>query len=125
MTALLPPGTEDQLRANADLPEDLRILMRKARDASNFLKALAHESRLLLLCLIAERERSVSELEEILSLRQANVSQQLARLRLDGLVEARRDGKTVHYRIADDDVRRLLTVVYEIFCAGTGKPERR
>lgn len=70
--------------------------MRRARDASDFLKAMSHESRLLLLCLLAERERSVTELEEILSLRQANVSQQLARLRLDGLVDTRRDGKAVY-----------------------------
>ena len=125
MTALLPHGTEEHLRGDADLPEELRLLMRRARDASDFLKALAHESRLLLLCLLAERERSVTELEEILSLRQANVSQQLARLRLDGLVEARRDGKTVHYRLANDNVRRMISVVYDIFCAGIRKPEQR
>lgn len=124
MTDLLPPGIEDQLRSDEPLSPELRQLMRKARDASDFLKALAHESRLLLLCLIAQRERSVTELEEILSLRQANVSQQLARLRLDGLVDARRDGKTVYYRIADDDVRRMIAVIYEIFCAGEGRKRR-
>lgn len=124
MTDLLPPGIEDALRSDEPLSPELRQLMRKARDASDFLKALAHESRLLLLCLIAQRERSVTELEEILSLRQANVSQQLARLRLDGLVDARRDGKTVYYRIADDDVRRMIAVIYEIFCAGEGRKRR-
>lgn len=124
MTDLLPPGIEDQLRSDEPLSPELRQLMRKARDASDFLKALAHESRLLLLCLIAQRERSVTELEDILSLRQANVSQQLARLRLDGLVEARRDGKMVYYRIADDDVRRMIAVIYEIFCAGEGRKRR-
>lgn len=124
MTDLLPPGIEDELRSDEPLSPELRQLMRKARDASDFLKALAHESRLLLLCLIAQRERSVTELEEILSLRQANVSQQLARLRLDGLVDARRDGKTVYYRIADDDVRRMIAVIYEIFCAGEGRKRR-
>jgi DNA-binding transcriptional ArsR family regulator len=64
-----------------------------AKRTSNFLKALAHESRLMILCILAEGERSVSELKEFLNLRQATVSQQLARLRADGLVSARRDGK--------------------------------
>ena len=91
--------------------------MRKARKASNFLKALSHENRLLLLCLLAERERSVTELENILSLRQSAVSQQLARLRYDGMVDTRRDGKTIYYSLADDDVRRVISVVYDIFCA--------
>ncbi|MDN3564171.1 metalloregulator ArsR/SmtB family transcription factor [Paeniroseomonas aquatica] len=90
--------------------------MRKARKASDFLKALSNESRLLLLCLLVERERSVSELEELMSLRQPNVSQQLARLRLDGLVDARRDGKTVYYRLASNDVLRMIDVIYDIFC---------
>ncbi|MFM8749103.1 metalloregulator ArsR/SmtB family transcription factor [Rhabdaerophilum sp.] len=99
---------------------DLDMLMRKARKASDFLKALSHESRLLLLCLLAERERSVSELEQILSLRQPTVSQQLARLRLDGLVSTRREGKSILYSLADEDVRRVITVLYSIFCAPSG-----
>ncbi|MGE0417674.1 MAG: metalloregulator ArsR/SmtB family transcription factor [Acetobacteraceae bacterium] len=117
MNAILPEGVEQQLRSAEPLSPELQRLMRKARGASDFLKALAHESRLLLLCLIAERERSVMELEEILSLRQPNVSQQLARLRLDGLVDTRRDGKIIYYRLANDDVRRMITVIYDIFCA--------
>jgi DNA-binding transcriptional ArsR family regulator len=88
----------------------------QAGKASDFLKALAHESRLLLLCLVAERERSVTELETILSLRQPAVSQQLARLRMDGLVTTRRDGKVIYYRLANDDVRKVMGVLYDIFC---------
>lgn len=93
----------------------------KARDASRFLKALAHESRLLLLCLLSEKERSVGELEAMLSLRQATVSQQLARLRLEGFVSTRRDGKTIYYSLANDDVRRVISVVHDVFC-GTTEP---
>jgi DNA-binding transcriptional ArsR family regulator len=96
---------------------DIDMLMSKARRASDFLKALSHENRLLLLCLLAERERSVSELEQILALRQPTVSQQLARLRLDGLVTARRDGKAIFYSLANEDVRRVITVLYSIYCA--------
>lgn len=90
--------------------------MQKARTASDFLKALSHESRLLLLCLIAERERSVTDLETILALRQPTVSQQLARLRTDELVKTRRDGKTMYYSLANEDVRRIIELIYDIFC---------
>jgi DNA-binding transcriptional ArsR family regulator len=95
-------------------------MVRKARYASDFLKALAHETRLLLLCYLAERERSVTELESILSLRQPTVSQQLARLRLDGLVRTRRDGKTIYYSLADEKLHRVIDVIYDIFCREDG-----
>ena len=75
----------------------------------------------LLLCLLAQRERSVAELEDILSLRQANLSQHLARLRLDGLVVARREGKSVIYSLASEEVRRMTALIYDIFCAGEGR----
>ncbi len=99
---------------------DLDLLMSKARKASEFLKALSHENRLLLLCLLSERERSVSELEQLLSLRQPTVSQQLARLRLDGLVATRREGKSILYSLANEDVRRVIGVLYSIYCAPSG-----
>jgi DNA-binding transcriptional ArsR family regulator len=90
--------------------------MRNARDASDFLKAIAHENRLLLLCLLAEKERSVTELEELLSLRQTTVSQQLARLRLDDLVTTRRDGRTIYYSLADARLKKFIRVIYDMFC---------
>jgi len=93
-----------------------------AREASEFLKALAHESRLMILCNLLDGEKSVRELEEFLSLRQSTVSQQLARLRLEGLVSARRDGKTIHYSIADDKVRSVIGVLYNTFCGAKAKP---
>ena len=101
---------------------DLDLLMGKARKASDFLKALSHENRLLLLCLLAEKERSVGELETILHLRQPTVSQQLARLRLDGLVTTRREGKVIHYSLANDDVRQIIGVIYDIFCGSKAVP---
>ncbi len=116
MTAILPAAIERELRGSDSAPPELERLMRKARKATDFLKALSNESRLLLLCLLVERERSVGELEELMSLRQPNVSQQLARLRLDGLVDTRRDGKTIYYRLASDDVLRMIGVIYDIFC---------
>jgi DNA-binding transcriptional ArsR family regulator len=118
--AIVPRSVEDELRDGAEFSPELDALMRNARDASDFLKALAHESRLLLLCLIAEKERSVGELESILSLRQPTVSQQLARLRFDDLVTTRRDGTTVYYSLANENVRQIIRVVYNIFCSTGG-----
>ena len=97
-------------------------MVANATRAANFLKALSHEGRLLILCHLASGERSVTELERLLSARQAAVSQQLARLRLEGLVAARRDGKTMYYRLADDRPRRMVETVYELFCQGAPTP---
>ena len=87
-----------------------------AKRASEFLKALAHESRLMILCILAEGEKSVSELEDILNLRQPTVSQQLARLRADGLVSTRRDGKIIYYSLASDEARTVIGAIYDVFC---------
>jgi ArsR family transcriptional regulator len=87
-----------------------------ATRASNFLKAISHEGRLMILCHLVTGEKSVTELEELLSARQAAVSQQLSRLRLEGLVVPRRDGKAIYYRLADDRPREILEVVYKLFC---------
>ena len=87
-----------------------------ARRAADFLKALAHESRLMILCILAEGEKSVSELEDILQLRQPTVSQQLARLRADGLVSTRRDGKVIYYNLASAEARVVIGSIYDVFC---------
>ncbi len=97
-------------------PVDLDRMAENAREASEFLKALAHESRLLILCNLLGGERSVRELEAFLDVRQSTVSQQLARLRLEGLVAGRREGKTIYYSIASDRVRSVIGVLYEAFC---------
>ncbi|MGF1649191.1 MAG: ArsR/SmtB family transcription factor [Hyphomicrobiaceae bacterium] len=96
---------------------ELDEMGRKAREAAEFLKALAHESRLMILCYLATGEKSVTELEQLLSLRQPTVSQQLARLRSEGLIEARRDGKMIFYSISDLRARAMIERVYELFCA--------
>ncbi|WP_171121929.1 MULTISPECIES: metalloregulator ArsR/SmtB family transcription factor [unclassified Ruegeria] len=96
--------------------ENLERVAGNAARASNFLKAISHEGRLLILCHLVSGEKSVTQLEELLSARQAAVSQQLSRLRLEGLVTPRREGKAIFYRLADDRPRRMLEVVYEIFC---------
>lgn len=96
--------------------EELRQLQIQARRASDLMKALSHETRLLILCLLTEREMSVSELEEIIGLSQAAVSQQLARLRLERFVSTRREGRQVYYRIVDGEVNTIIESLYDLFC---------
>lgn len=92
-------------------------MIEQAQAAAAFLKALAHEGRLMILCHLSAGEKSVTELEQLLQSRQAAVSQQLARLRLEGLVSCRRDGKTIYYALHDPKAARLVGVVYDMFCA--------
>ena len=98
---------------------DVDEMASSAREATNFLKSIAHEGRLMILCRLAEGECSVTELEQLLSARQAAVSQQLARLRLEGIVDARREGKSVYYSLSDDRIQTIIPVLYDMFC----KPE--
>ena len=97
-------------------PGDAKRMAAQAKRAAEFLKALAHQNRLMILCILSQGEKSVSELEEMLSLRQPTVSQQLARLRVDGLVATRRDGKTIYYSLASEEARVVVGALYEMFC---------
>lgn len=97
----------------------LEGLVVQAGEAANFLKALGHDGRLTILCHLVSGPKSVTELENLLSSRQAVVSQQLARLRLEGLVSARREGQAIFYSILDPRVERMLGVLGSLFC----KPE--
>lgn len=100
-----------------DLTDDeLDAIVDKATTASSFLKAISHEGRLMILCHLVTGEKSVTELEDLLTARQAAVSQQLSRLRLEGLVTPRREGKAIYYRLADERPRKLLECVYDLFC---------
>nr|WP_272848288.1 metalloregulator ArsR/SmtB family transcription factor [Paracoccus saliphilus] len=92
-------------------------MMRRATEAASFLKALAHEGRMMILCHLAAGEKTVTELEKLLNQRQAAVSQQLARLRAEGLVTCRRDGKARLYSVADPRAAEVVGVMYRLFCA--------
>jgi DNA-binding transcriptional ArsR family regulator len=105
--------------------KEKRELIDQARKASEMLKALSHENRLLILCLLAEGEKSVSELEDIMDMPQAAVSQQLARLRFDGLVNARRDGRSIHYSIASEEVSSVIETLHQLFCRPLRPPIKR
>ena len=90
---------------------------RSATAAAAFLKTLAHEGRLMILCHLVSGEKSVTELENLLSSRQAAVSQQLARLRLEGLVNSRRDGKVIFYSLGDQKATKMIELLHQMFCS--------
>ena len=100
-------------------PEDMDKVAGNVVQAVNFLKAISHEGRLMILCYLASGEKSVTDLEELLSARQAAVSQQLSRLRMEGLVTPRRDGKVIYYSLTDKRSTQIMEVVYDLFCRGT------
>lgn len=92
-----------------------------AAEAAQFLRVLANEHRLLMLChLLVFGEMTVTELLNRIGLSQSAVSQHLARLREDGLVAFRREAQTLHYRVCDDRAARLLAVLKDIFCPAMG-----
>lgn len=95
---------------------DASQMLDSAHKATALLKSLAHDGRLVILCRLVERPATVGELEEFLGLRQAAVSQQLARLRQEGLVEAERDGRSIRYSITDPSAKRVVRLLYDLFC---------
>ncbi|MEM9494710.1 MAG: metalloregulator ArsR/SmtB family transcription factor [Pseudomonadota bacterium] len=96
---------------------DVKKLEENVENASQLLKAIASPNRLMLLCALADGEKSVSELTETLGVRQATISQHLARLRQENLVETRREAQSVYYRIADKTAEKIVHILYKRFCA--------
>lgn len=102
---------------------DIAALASRAADAAETLKLVANEQRLLLLCRLVQSECSVGELIALTGLSQSAVSQHLARLRAGGMVRTRREGTTIHYRVADRDVHDLIGMLCERF--GGPRPTSR
>lgn len=87
-----------------------------ASDAAGLMKALGNESRLMILCVLTEGERSVSDLNTLVPLSQSALSQQLARLRSQGLVKTRRESQTIYYSLADGPADRVIHLLHDIYC---------
>ncbi len=98
--------------------KDLERLRDRAGEAAALLKALSNESRLLILCTLVGKEMSVSELNEQIPLSQSALSQQLAVLRREGLVETRREAQTIYYSLAPTNALRIISVLRELYCHG-------
>lgn len=107
---------------SANLPhgmsaEEIKELRKHAGEAANLMKALAAESRLLILCTLAEGEMAVSELNDRIDLSQSGLSQQLAILRRDGLVRTRRESQAIFYSLTQSNALRVIEVLKDIYCA--------
>ena len=83
---------------------------------SELMKLLSNKHRLMVLCQLVEGEKSVGQLARLLDVREPAMSQQLATLRREGLIKPRREGQTIYYALDRDDVRRLMTFLYETYC---------
>ncbi len=109
-------------KAELEAMEEMAV---HARAATDLLKALAHENRLMILCQLLSGEKSVRELEELCNMRQAGVSQHLARLRYDGLVDYRKDGTTMYYSVVSEEAGRVIDILYELYCKDITKGRSR
>ncbi len=109
----MTPKAQDTEGAHSENPADMK---ESAARAAAFLKTLAHEGRLMILCHLGDGEKSVGELEDLLQIRQAAVSQMLARLRQERLVSTRRVGKTIYYSLQDGNTAQVIGLLYELFC---------
>lgn len=87
------------------------------RRASSVLKAMSNERRLYLLCLLAEGEKSVGQLEQLMDLSQSALSQHLARLRQDGLVATRREAQSIFYSLSGQEVLQLMMTLQRLYCS--------
>jgi ArsR family transcriptional regulator len=105
------PALGTGLPDGSDHPQPLANLA----EAAALMKTLGHDGRLAILCHLAEGERSVTALERLLGQRQAAVSQQLARLRMEGLVATRREGKVIFYSLTDPKVAAMVGLLHELY----------
>jgi DNA-binding transcriptional ArsR family regulator len=101
------------------MPTSAERMSEHAADAAGLMKALGNESRLMILCMLADGERSVGDLNETIPLSQSALSQQLARLRQQGLVSTRRESQSIYYSLAEGPADQIIRLLHELYC-GTG-----
>lgn len=105
---------------------DALRLQESAERASALLKAMANKRRLLILCQLAEGEKSVGELEALINLNQSALSQHLAILRRNNLVQTRRSAQTIYYSLASDEAAGIMKTLYDLYCRDAAEtPARR
>lgn len=91
-------------------------IQQSAGEAAEFLRSLANEKRLMIVCQLIAGEKSVGELCEALDVRQSTMSQQLALLRMEGIVKPRKEAQTVYYSLANEGAKRVVEVLHGMFC---------
>jgi DNA-binding transcriptional ArsR family regulator len=95
---------------------NIETMQKNAAEVSALMKTLSNTNRLMVLCQLTEGERSVGELAEMLDIRMPAMSQQLNLLRLEKIVESRRDGQTIYYSLAREDIKKMITFLYTTYC---------
>ena len=95
---------------------DATLMLAAAKKASELMRSLSNQHRLLIVCQLIDGERSVGELVDFLGIRDTTVSQHLALLRKDGIVTTRRDGQTIYYSILSHQARQVLETLYSLYC---------
>ena len=106
----MPNLTEEAIKAASDLKANAKI-------AATMLKAIANESRLLILCNLDGKELSVTDLNDLLDLSQSALSQHLAVLRKDGLVKTRRESQSIYYSLSDARASKVIKTLHELYCS--------
>jgi len=103
---------------NAEI--DLNQMARSAARASALMKTLGHKDRLMILCHLADGEKSVGQIADLLEIPQSPLSQHLSRMRKEGLVDTRREAQTIFYSLKSGEASRIVEVLYELFCEPEG-----
>lgn len=96
---------------------DIKEFEEQVLVATNLLKAMSNENRLLILCQLIHGEKTVGELEEVIGLSQSALSQHLAVLRQNDLVATRRDAQSIYYSLAGEEPEAVIEALYELFAA--------
>ena len=108
----------DQMESNSEI--DLNQMAKSAGRASALMKTLGHRDRLMILCQLADGEKSVGQIADLLEIPQSPLSQHLSRMRKEGLVETRREAQTIYYSLKSGEASRIVEVLYELFCESDG-----
>lgn len=103
-----------------DTDFDLKQMAHSAGKASALMKTLGHRDRLMILCHLADGEKSVGQIANLLEISQSPLSQHLSRMRKEGLVETRREAQTIYYSLKSGEAARIVETLYELFCASKG-----
>ena len=103
---------------NADI--DLKQMARSAGRASGLMKTLGHRDRLMILCHLADGEKSVGQIADLLEIPQSPLSQHLSRMRKEELVDTRREAQTIYYSLKSGEASKIVEVLYELFCVPEG-----
>ena len=99
---------------------DLQQMAESADRASRLMKTLGHKDRLMILCQLAEGEKAVGQIADLLEISQSPLSQHLSRLRKEGLVDTRREAQTIYYSLKSGEASRIVELLYELFCSSAG-----